>query len=125
MIDEIVQKYIELRDLKAQMKAEYENRVAPIQAALDKAEAHLLGQMQTLGVSSVKTGAGTAYTSQRTSATVADWDSVLPFVREGGLWHLLEKRVNKTAVDEYVAQHGGLPPGVNYRTEITVGVRRA
>lgn len=125
MLNEIVEKYVALRDLKAQMKAAYEARVAPVQEALDKAEAVMLQQMQTIGVSSVKTDGGTAYISQRTSATVADWDSVLPFVREKDLWHLLEKRVNKTAVDEYVAQNGDLPPGVNYRTEITVGVRRA
>lgn len=125
MLNEIIQKYIELRDLKARMKAEYESRVAPVQEALDKAEGHMLQLMQQQGVTSVKTEAGTAYQSQRTSATVADWDAILPFVREHELWHLIDKRVSKTAVDEYVAQHGDLPPGVNYRTEITIGVRRS
>lgn len=125
MLNEIIQKYIELRDLKARMKAEYEARVAPVQEALDKAEGHMLHLMQQQGVTSVKTEAGTAYQSQRTAATVADWDAILPFVREHELWHLIDKRVSKTAIDEYVAQHGDLPPGVNYRTEITIGVRRS
>lgn len=124
-LDEIIAKYIQLRDKKAQMKAEYEASVAPIQQALDKAEAAMLAIMQQQGVESFRTEAGTVYQSKRTSATVADWDSAFGFIQAEGLWNMLEKRVNKTAVDEYVAQHQDLPPGINYRSEITVGVRRS
>jgi hypothetical protein len=38
---------------------------------------------------------------------------------------MLERRVSKTAVDEYVAAHQDLPPGVNYTTAISVNVRRS
>ena len=37
----------------------------------------------------------------------------------------LENRVNKTMVDQYKAANDDLPPGLNYRSEVTVGVRRA
>jgi hypothetical protein len=124
-LSEIISKYIQLRDKKAQMKAEYEGAVAPIQAALDKAEAAMLTVMQQQGVESFRTDAGTVYQSTRTSASVADWDSAFGFIQANNLWNMLEKRVSKSAVDEYVAQNNDLPPGINYRSEITVGVRRA
>jgi hypothetical protein len=125
MLNELIDKYIQLRDLKAQMKAKYEAKVAPVTEAMDRIEAKLLQQMRDQGAESFKTSFGTAYVSKRTSATVADWDGLLNFAREQELWNLLEKRVNKTAVDEYVAANEDLPPGVNYRTEYTVNVRRA
>lgn len=125
MIDEIVEKYTQLRDKKSQLKAEYEAKVAPIQQAMDKVEAYLLAEMQKQGVEAFKTGSGTAYKQERTSATVADRSALLDFARAGELWQLLDIRVAKTAVDEYVAQNKDLPPGVNYRKEVVVNVRRS
>lgn len=125
MIDKLIETYVALRDKKAQMKAEYEASVAPIQQALDRAEAELLRAMQEQGTTALKTPFGTAYQSKRTSATVADWDQLLSYVQQNSLWTMLERRVNKTAVDEFVEANNDLPPGVNYRTELTVGVRRS
>lgn len=125
MIDQIVESYIALRERKAQLKAKYEADVAPIQEMLDKAEAHLLAEMQKQGVTAFRTDVGTAYSQERTSATVADWDGLLEFVKDKDLWQMLERRVSKTAVDEYVAQNKDLPPGVNYRREVVVNVRRS
>lgn len=124
MIDQIVATYIALRDKKAQLKAAYEAEVAPIDAGMKKAEEHILAQMQTQGVESYKTGAGTAYMSERKSYSVADRDEFIRFVREKELWNMLENRINKSAADEYVAEHNDLPPGVNFRRELTVNVRR-
>ena len=125
MIGKLVEGYIKLRDKKAELKAKHDAEMAPINAMMDKIEIHLLKQMQEQGVESYKTGLGTAYTATRTSATVADWDSLLGFVREHNLWQMLERRVSKTAVDEYVAANQDLPPGVNLRSEVCVNVRRS
>lgn len=124
-LNKIIASYVALRDEKARMKAAYEAQVAPLTALLERAETAMLALMREQGVESFRTDAGTAYQSTRTSATVADWDQALQFVQQHGLWNMLEKRVSKTAVDEYVAQHGDLPPGINYRSELTVGVRRS
>jgi hypothetical protein len=76
MIDQIVEKYIALRDKKAQFKAEYEAKVAEIEAALDRIEKHLLEKMQEQGLKSLPTPMGTAYIQHRTSASVAEvWSS--------------------------------------------------
>lgn len=123
--EKVIDTYIQLRDRKAQLKAAYDASVAPIEEAMLKAEDHIRAQFQAMGTKSVKTDKGTAYVQERTSATAADWDMVLGFVRDNEAWHMLERRVNKTAVDEYFAQNKELPPGVNYRRELVVNVRRS
>lgn len=125
MIDQIVATYVKLRDKKAQLKAAYDADVARIDEGLKKCEAFMLSKMQEQGVEAFKTPSGTAYKQTRTSATVADWDSLLNFVRGQDLWNLLEHRVSKTAVDEYRAANEDVPPGVNYRAETVVNFRRS
>lgn len=123
-VDSIVEKYIALRDKKAEVKKEYEQRVAKITEVMAKAEAVLLKHFDEAGIESVKTAAGTAYKSHRTNATVADWDSFLSHVQRNDAWELLEHRAAKKAVEEYKANHGDIPPGVNWSSEIVVNVRR-
>jgi hypothetical protein len=56
---------------------------------------------------------------------VADWDATLDFIKANEHWQMLEHRVSKQAVEEYKSEHGDLPPGVDWREEVTVNVRRA
>ena len=125
MIDKIVETYIQLRDKKAELKADYDAKVAKIDEGLKKCEAFILSKMQEQGVESFKTAVGTAYKQTRTGATVADWDSFINFVRGGNHWQMLEHRVSKTAVDEFRAANDDVPPGVNYRSEVVVNFRRS
>lgn len=121
----IVEKYIALRDRKAELKAAYEASVKDIDTAMERVENHLLRQMQEMGVESVRTPYGTPYISLRTSATVADWEVVLDFIKRHDEWHMLERRVNKTVVDEFRKAHNDLPPGINWREERVVNIRRS
>lgn len=126
MIGKLVEGYIKLRDKKAEMKARHDAEMAPVNAMMDKIEIHLLAQMQQQGVESYKTGLGTAYTSTRTSYSIADWDSVKAFCQQQeDPFRFVERRVNKTAVDEYVSVNNDLPPGLNLRSEVCVNVRRS
>lgn len=124
-LEQIVDKYLQLRDQKKVFKDEYDAKVAEIDAAMERIENYLLAEMQKSGLKNLPTEAGTAYMSTRTSATVADWDSLLHFVKEHELWTMLEKRVSKTAVEEYVAANDDLPPGVNITQAVVVNIRRS
>ena len=116
-IDELVGKYVQLRDRKAEMDSEHKLRVARVNEALDKIESILLKEFSESGLESVRTPAGTAYTVTRTSATVADREVFLTFAVDGHL-DMLENRVSKSAVEEYIEASGVPPPGVNIRREI-------
>lgn len=124
-VNDLVEKYIRLREIKAKLKAKHDEEMAPVNDGMKLIEATLLTEFERNGAESIKTKAGTAYRSTRTSATVADWDEVLTYIRDNGLWELLERRVSKEAVKEFVEQNADLPPGVNWREEVTLGVRRS
>ena len=99
--------------------------MAPLDALLDKIEALLLKTFQETGVESVKTESGTAYSSSRTSATVADWDAFFEgYVLPNQAWEFLERRCNKGAVEQFKAANEDLPPGINWSETLTVNVRR-
>jgi hypothetical protein len=124
-LSDLVAKYIELRDKKAQMKAEYDEKAAKLDAVLDQIEGTLLKTFDTAGMDSVKTPFGTAYTTTQTSATIADPDVFREFVKKNDAWDMFQNRVSKTAVEQYKAVHDDVPPGVNWREERVVNVRRA
>jgi nanoRNase/pAp phosphatase (c-di-AMP/oligoRNAs hydrolase) len=124
-LDAIVERYVQLRDKKAEMKAAYEASVADLTAAMDRLESAILQTLNEQGVESVRTAHGTAMKIRSTSATVADWDSLLGFIQGNERWDMLEKRVSKTAVEQFRAANDDLPPGVNYKEAITIGIRRA
>lgn len=123
-INEVVEKYIELRDKKAEIKKEYDLKVEKIDEVLDKLEIVLLKTFQDAGLDSVSTKAGTAYTSTRSTAKVADKDMFMEFVIKGENWEFLENRCSKEAVEQYKAANDDLPPGISWSEIRTVNVRR-
>jgi hypothetical protein len=124
-MEQLVEKYIELRDAKAAAKKVYEGKVAKLEAVMDKIEAVLLQQFQEQGIESMRTKAGTAYKQERTSVTVADRQILLDFAREKDEWGILDIRAAKTGIEEFKAVHNDLPPGINYRSELVINVRRS
>jgi len=123
-LDEAIAAYVKLRDAKAQLKKQHDEKAAGIKEKMDLLEGAILKAFQSTGTESARTASGTAYIKTTTSATIADRDVFLKFVRENDAWEFLENRVNKTAVDEYRREHQDVPPGVNFSAMVTLGVRR-
>lgn len=123
-VNQLVEQYIKLRDKKAVMKKEYDDKVFSVDELLDKIEVVLLKTFQETGLESVSTKAGTAYTSSRATAKVADKDQFMKFVIEGENWEFLENRVSKEAVEQFKAANDDLPPGISWSEVRTVNVRR-
>lgn len=126
-LDQLVDRYVQLRDRKTQLKGEYEKSVARIDEAMGKIENFLLKHLNDCQSESVRTKSGTFFKSLRYSATCADWDSIWAWVQEDPQTRvaMLEKRVSKAFVEAYETEHNDLPPGVNVRKETTVNVRRS
>ena len=130
-VENLVTKYIELRDRKAQIEKELEAEKAKLTKLMDAIEERLKGLMHDTGTKSLKTDHGTAYIAYKDSATVADWDALLDFIVTNENWDLLERRVSKTAVKHLMEEdrNGNYtnppPPGVNFVRFETVNVRRS
>lgn len=124
-LSELVAVYIQARDEKASLKAEYDEKLAPIEEKLAKIEAKFLEVFYATGMESVKTEHGTAYKSTRTTVSVADRDAFMDFIKAGDHWSMMEVRAAKTAIEQYKsANDEQLPPGVNWRSEVVVNIRR-
>lgn len=124
-LSEAVSLYIKMRDRKAELKAEFDAKVAPLNEKMDKLEAKLLDVFNQTGMDSVKTEFGTAYATTRVTASVADKEVFMAHIRANDDWGLLEVRASKTAIDQYRSVHDDIPPGVSMREERVVNVRRS
>lgn len=117
--------FIALRDRRAQRKAAYDDDDLGDKEKQNKIEVEFLRRFQDRGIDNVSArDVGTAYKSTRSSATVADWDAFLDHVKDNDAWEMLERRVNKTAVEQFKSVDGDLPPGVNWSETQVVNFRR-
>lgn len=124
-LDSIIERYVKLRDKKAQMKAAFDASTSDINTAMTRCEQVILEEINAQGVESVRTEFGTAFKSVTTSVTAADGELFMQFCIANDRMDMLEKRPNKTAVEEYKAANDDLPPGINYRQAVSLNVRRA
>jgi len=117
--------FIHLRDRRAKRKADYAMDDAGDKEKQDRIEVEFLKRFNDRGIDNVSTkGIGTAYRTTRTSATVGDWEELFDYIKDKEAWEMLERRVNKTAVEQYRSVHDDLPPGVNWSETQVVNFRR-
>lgn len=117
--------FIGLRDRRAARKADYAADDLGDRTKQDKIEVEFLRRFNDRGIDNVSArNVGTAYKSTRSSATVADWDNFLGHIQEHDAWELLERRVNKTAVEQFKSVNDDLPPGVNWSETQVINFRR-
>jgi len=124
-VNELIGKYIALRDKKRELKAAFESRMREFDTALAQIEAQLLKSMNDVGVTSMRTSAGTAYVQDNRHYSIADWDQLRRFVLDSGVVELFQRRLSKRAVDDILANTDSLPPGVDMRVERVVNVRKS
>lgn len=124
-LEELIDKYIKLRDLVSDMEAEHKAKIARAKSAMEKIETQLLNTLNETGQESARTKAGTAFKSISTSARVVDRDAYISFVREGGYWSMLESRISKKSAEEWLNTTGSPPPGVDITRRYTVNIRRS
>ena len=121
----LIRLFMAIRDQQSQRKAAYDADDKEDKATRAKIEIEFLRRFNERGIDNVTSREhGVAYRVTRTSASVADFEALLHHVKENEAWELLERRVNKTAVQEFVDEHGDLPPGVNTSSVQQVNFRR-
>lgn len=124
-IETVVEKRIQLRDKRSELKRVWEEEDEVYKVAEDKLDGWLLKRLQEQGVDSVRTEAGTAYTTINTRASCNDWQALWQWISEQNRLDFLEKRVATKTVTEYIEETGNLPPGVNVNREHVIRVRRS
>jgi len=121
----LVKLFIALRDRRARRKADYQLDDVGDKEKQEKIEVEFLKRFNKRGIDNVSArGIGTAYRSVRASAKVADWDSLLEFIKKESAWEMLERRVSKVAVEQFKAETDDLPPGVDWGETQVINFRR-
>lgn len=122
----LVEVYIELRDRRARRKAAFENEDSEDKGKQEKIEGMLLQRFNADGIDSVKTPFGTAYTSTRTTASVADKEVFMSWAdAQDDRWEYIEVRADKKNVEAYREANDDLPPGINWTESRVINVRRS
>lgn len=123
-MDPLVERYVKLRDLKAKIKAEYDDKIGKLDEAMEKIEGDLMSFLNQTGLETANSKHGTFFKRTTTSAKVADRDTFLHFVIGHDALNFLESRVSKVAVEEYIAEHGTIPPGIDVQRMTAISVNR-
>lgn len=124
-IDQLVSQYIRLRDKIKEVEDAHKEKLKDAKEHLEALNNTLLTRLNQLGGESVKTEHGTVYRTTRRSATISDGDTFRQFVITNEAFDLVDWRANANAVDDFIQEQSAPPPGVNFSTTYTVGVRRA
>jgi len=118
--------YLKIRDARAQLKREFDERDDHLKAQLGQIEGHMLKFLQDNNTDSVRTSCGTVYRQEEITPTGSDWGALYDWVKENDAFDALERRIKKTFVSDYMKEHEGTPPpGVSVYREYKVRVRKA
>lgn len=125
MINELIDRYIAIRDRKGDLKKQYDADVAKLDEGLARIEKALAAHLQATGAERIGSAAGVAFFSTERSATVADREAFFNYLEDSGNWHLADIRAAKKQISEYRDEMNDLPPGINWREAKVVRVNRA
>lgn len=125
LFEKRVGQFVKVRDKIKEISDRHKVELEPLTSLQGELTAWLTERLETVGAESVRTKEGTAYSTTRYTASLADPQVFMDFVKANDLFDLLDRKANATAVRDYVEEHKALPPGVNLSAIRTVGVRRA
>lgn len=126
-LEELVSAYISLRNERASLKDEYEQKDNALKIDMEKLEVAMLGVCNTVNADSIKTTHGTVIRKLNERFYCQDWDNFYKFVLENEAPQLLERRIAQGNFKQYLSDNeaDGLPPGVSVMREYGVVVRRS
>jgi hypothetical protein len=124
-INLLVKAYRRIRDAISDEKAAHEEKLAGMQADLDKVGAELLKFCNDKDLDSVKTPVGTVSRRIQTRYWTTDWEEMHKFILDREAPYLLEKRINNTAIQQYLEDNPDvLPPGLQIDRKYVIHVRK-
>jgi hypothetical protein len=126
-IDQVITTYLNVRTELDRKRKEYQVYEAEAKGQLDRLAMWLKQKGDELGSDSFgKPDVGTAFKTKKEfyRPKPGEWEAVIEWIKETGNYHVLEKRLLKTAIAEIVKETNQLPPGISYEQEITFQVRK-
>lgn len=124
--EKMVATYIKLRDKRAALKADYEEKDGVLKQDMELLELALLDVCKETGCSSFKTGVGTVIRSTKEYWFTSDWENLHKLILKEQRPDLLERRISQSVMKAFIEENPEkIPPGLNREAKYTVTVRRA
>lgn len=124
--DKLAETYIKIRDARAKLKEEYEEKDAVAKEQMDLIAEQMLAICQEQNADSIKTKAGTIIRKVDTRYWTSDWDAMYQFVLENDAFPLLEKRLHQTNMRQFLEENPDLlPAGLMSDSKYSIVVRRS
>ena len=123
-IDEAIKGYLQLREIKEKTVKKHKEELAPVNEAMYKLQLFVQQQLQEQGQENTRTTSGSAFLQTDTSVTAEDGEVTLAWIRENNMWAMLDKRFNKTVVQEFIESTKTIPPGLKVKSEISCHIRK-
>lgn len=120
-VDKLVKAYIKIRDARTELN----KQIDELEEKQDVIQAKLLEICKETGTESLRTEFGTVTKRVAKRYWTSDWDSFYKFMKENDAMQLLEQRVSKTNMEQFLEENPDLhPPGLNVDANYAVTVRR-
>lgn len=110
-----------------ELQAEYDAKLAALEAEQNVFKEAILDHMKTQNAKSINTPYGTAILTKRTRYSISSdsWDSFKTFVIENDAVDLFEKRIAQANMAQFLEQNPkNVPPGLNADSAYVVSVRK-
>tara|TARA_R100000908_G_C3751652_1_gene146205 strand:+ start:929 stop:1339 length:411 start_codon:yes stop_codon:yes gene_type:complete len=123
--DELVKVYIKIREAIREKEAAHKEEIASLKEQFKMMSDLLLDHCKEHNATSVVTEFGTFYRTVRTKYWTSDWAAMYDFIVDKGAAHVLEKRINSKAMQEFLEENPeSLPAGLNSDKAYTIQVRK-
>lgn len=124
-VDKLVRVFIKMRDKKAEIAKEAQEKESELEEKMTKIRRALLNYCKENEVESVRTESGTFFRSIKARYTTNDWSSMNKFILEHQAVELLDKRINQGNMRQFLEENPELlPPGLNIDREYAITIRR-
>jgi len=124
-VDKLVRVFIKMRDKKAEIAKEAQEKESELEEKMTKIRRALLNYCKENEVESVRTESGTFFRSIKARYTTNDWSSMNKFILEHQAVELLDKRINQGNMKQFLEENPDLlPPGLNIDREYAITIRR-
>lgn len=124
--NKIVRTYVKIRDARAELKKQFEEKDAALKEQLDALQSALLKICNDTNSNGLKTDFGTVSRTVKQTYFVDDWAPLYEFIEKHKCFDFLQKRVSQKNFDDFFADNPDIarPSGVRINSEYSITVRR-
>ena len=124
-VDQLVAIYRKIRSAKQEIEERQKAELAELDEQLDMVSQQLLDICQKQNVDSLSTPSGTVSRRVWTRYWTSDWDSMYQFMQEHDAPFLLEQRIHKGNMQQFLEENPDLhPPGLQADSMYVMIVRK-